>query len=69
MQLQQKYINDFQSRTLHLHNAKPLTLSTSLLCTSTVPLVTSTAAKTTAAIVPSTAFPGVDIVIYERMDN
>ena len=69
MQLQQKYIDDFQSRTLNLHNANPLTLSTSVLCNSTVPFVTSTAAKTTAAIVPSTAFPGVDIVIYEKVDN
>ena len=69
MQLQQKYIIDFQSRPLNLHNTNPLTLSTSLLCTSTVPFVTSTPAKTTAAIVPSTAFPGVDIVIYEKVDN
>ena len=69
MQRQQKYIIDFQSMIWNLRNTDPLTSSTSLLCNSTVPLVTSTAAKTTAAIVPSTAFPGVDIVIYERVDN
>jgi hypothetical protein len=35
-----------------------------------VPLTSSTAAKiTTAALIPSTAFPGVDIVIYETVDN
>ncbi len=63
------YIIDFQSTTSNLHNTDQLTSSTSLLCNSTVPLVTSTAGKTTAAIIPSTAFPGVDIVIYETVDD
>jgi hypothetical protein len=67
--LKQHYIIGFQSTTLNFHNSDPLTSTTSLLCNSSVPLKSSTAAKTTAALIPSTAFPGVDIVIYETVDN
>jgi hypothetical protein len=69
MQLQQNYIISFQSTISKFHNTDPLTSSTSLLCNSTVPLATSTAGKTTAEIIPSTVFSGVDIVIYEIVDN
>ncbi len=67
--LQQHYIISSQSTTLNFHNTDPLTSTTSLLCNSTVPLKSSTSAKTTAALIPSSAFPGVDIVIYETVDN
>ncbi len=69
MRVQQNYFIGFQSTISNRHNTDPLTSSTSLLCNSTVPLATSTAGKTTAAIIPSTAFPGVDIVIYETVDD
>ncbi len=69
MQLQQNYIIGFEPITSNLHSTDPLTSTTSLLCNSTVPLATATARKTTAAIVPSTAFLGVDIVIYETVGN
>ena len=70
MQRQQNYSTGFQSASsLNLHVADPLTSSTSLLCNSTILLRPSTKGQTTAAIVPATPFPGVDIVIYEIVDN
>jgi len=58
-----------QLTTSNLHVTVPLTLSTSLVCNSTVSFHPSTEGRTTAAIVPSTVFPGVDIVIYETVGN
>ncbi len=69
MQLQQNYFIGFQSATSNLHITDPLTSSTSLLWKLTASLATSTARRTTAEIVPSTAFPGVDIVMYETVDD
>jgi len=45
-----------------LHGSVPSTTSVSLL-------YSSTQGRTTAAIVPSCVFPGVDIVIYETVDD
>lgn len=56
--------------TTNLYITEPLSSSTSLLSNSNIQLSNSaTVPKTTAAIVPSTTFPDVDIVIYEIVNN
>jgi hypothetical protein len=70
MQSQQNYLIRYQPTTSNLHITEPLTSTTSLLSNSPVQLSTSTTTgRTTAAIIPSTTFQGVDIVIYEAIDN
>ena len=48
---------------------QPLTSSTSLLCDSTESILPSTQGRTTAATVASLVLPGVDIVVYEAVNN
>ena len=65
----QNLINTTLETATNLHATEPLGSSTSLLHNSNIQLSNSGVQKTTAAIVPSTTFPGVDIVIYEAVDN
>jgi hypothetical protein len=73
LDVQQNTIISHQTTTTpsNVHSTVPLPSSTSLLCDSTVSSSPPgfTQARTTAAIVPSTVFPGVDVVIYETVEN
>jgi hypothetical protein len=70
MEFVQNTIISAQIITSNLPVTSPLTSSTSLVCDSTVSFpLHSTEGRTTAAIVPSLTLPGVDIVIYETVDD
>lgn len=72
LDVQQNTIISHQTTTpSNVHSTVPLPSSTSLLCDSTGSSFPPgfTQGRTTAAIVPSTVFPGVDVVIYETVDN
>jgi hypothetical protein len=75
LDVQQNTIISHQTTTTttppNVHSTVPLPSTTSLLCDSTVSSFPSgfIQGRKTAAIVPSTIFPGVDVVIYETVDN
>jgi len=69
MQVLQKYMIPVQFTTFSSYTTDPLTPSTSLLGDVPPSNLPATLGITTAAIVPSNTFPGVDIVLYETLDN
>jgi hypothetical protein len=69
LELEHGTIITTQLTASNLQATAPLTPSTPLVCDSTVSFPSSTQGRRTTAIVPSSVFPGVDVVIYETMGN
>jgi len=70
MNVQPNSMISVQSITSNLQRDYPTTSTSLSICNSPISLnFPSTTTRTTAAIVPSLVFPGIDVVMYERVDE